>query len=208
MRKNTPRIAILLTGVCSLLLLGCNTPKTESWSNPAFKDHDIGKTVVMATFEDPYLSGEFEAVFAQRLRDFVPAVSMHADVKNIDDLDKENVDDLLKQNHVKTLIVTRRVSSVNRDQLVPYGVSYQTYVDETDSTFVYCSSYQPDESVDSFLENSIETTLFEVSSGELIWSGLREVYDFNSKLSNMKSIVREVIRDLEADGMIKATMVY
>jgi len=208
MENSSKRISILLAGAMAMLLAGCTSSKNVAWTSPGFKGHSIGKTVVLATFEDEYLSREFEAVFAQRLRDYVPAVSLRADVENTDKLDRKGVEKLLKQNQVKTLVVTHLVNSSQHTQLVPYGVSYQTYATATDDCYTYCSSYQLDENVESFSENTIETSLFDVATGKLIWSGLFGVYDFNSKNSNMEKVVNNTVWDLEQQGMLKANMVY
>jgi uncharacterized protein YggL (DUF469 family) len=194
---------LCFAGMTALFLSGCVTAKTESWSNPDYKGQSIGKTIVLATFEDNFINTEYEVMFAENLLDFVSAASMHQDVKNLDQMDKKSVGALLKQNQVKTLIVTHQVSAVDRSQLVPYGVSYQAYGTGSDSFYTYCGSYQFDNQVDSFMENAIETTVFDVDSGTLVWSGIKEVYDFNSKRDNMKKVIRDIIRDLEKEGMLK-----
>lgn len=191
-----------------VLLNGCSTARSHSWSNPEYESHSLGKTAVMATFEDEYLSGEFEATFAQRLRDFVPAVSLRSAVENFGALDKDQVENLLTENRVNTLVVVRRVSSTGCSQLVPYGVSYQTTIGQSGSCYTYCSSFQLDETVASFTDNTVETSIFDVASGELMWSGMKEVYDFNSKASNMERVIDEAVWALEETGMLKATMVY
>lgn len=198
-------INLFFIGALTALLFGCATSKTHSWTNPEYADHSIGKTIVMATFEDEFVSTEYEVMFATHLLDHVSAASMHQDVKNLNQLDKKTLDALLKQNKVKTLIVTHVVSSTDRSQLVPYGASYQAYGSQSGSCYTYCASFQLDESVDSFMENAIETSIFDVNSGALIWSGLKQVYDFNSKEENMEKVIQDVIRDLENDGMLNAT---
>lgn len=208
MKNRAKRFTFIMAMSVGLLVCGCSTRKSHSWVNPEFEEHSIGKTAVVVLFEDEYLSAEFEAAFAERLRDFVSAVSMRSAVTDIEKLDKEQIENLLKENQVQTLVVTHRVGEVSRDQLVPYGISYQAYATSSGSCYTYCSSYQLDETVDSFTDNTVETSFFDVNSGKLIWSGLKEVYSFNSKTSNMKRIINDVIWDLEANGMIEATMVY
>jgi hypothetical protein len=193
---------LCLAGVVVLLLSGCASSNNPTWTNPKFKDHSLGKTMVWATFEDDILSGEYEVLFTERLLDYVPAASMHNDVKGLSKMDKKSVDALLKENKVQTLIVTHVVSSENETQLVPYGVSYQTYSNQDASYYVYCSAFQADDAVVDFSENSIETTLFDVQSGVLMWSGVKDVYTFNSNTSNMKKVINDIIRDLEKDGML------
>ncbi|MDF7799708.1 hypothetical protein P4C99_09535 [Pontiellaceae bacterium B1224] len=193
---------LCFAGMAVLLLSGCASSNNTTWANSKFEDHSIGKTVVWATFEDDILSGAFEVQFTERLLDFVPAASMHNDVKNLNKMDKKSVDALLKKNKVETLIVTHVVSSENETQLVPYGVSYQSYGNQAASYAVYCSGYQVDNMTDSFMENAIETTLFDVNSGALIWSGLYEVYTFNSNTSNMKKVINDIIHSLEKDKML------
>jgi calcineurin-like phosphoesterase len=187
-------------------LFGCATSKNKSWINPDFKDQTIGKTIVLATFEDKFLCAEYETTFARRLLDYVPAASMHADVKNVDTLDKKALENLLKENSVQTLIVTHVLNIANRSQLVPYGVSYVSYVGDYSSYYTECISIQPDESVDSFTEIYVETTVFDVNSGKLIWSGRKQVYDFNSDASNMEKVIDGVIWDLERYGMLKESL--
>ena len=200
MRSNV--MNLWLAGVAVLLLSGCASSNNPTWTNPKFEDHSLGKTMVWATFEDAILSGEYEVLFTERLLDYVPAASMHNDVKDLSTMNKKSVDDLLKENKVQTLIVTHVVSSENEAQLVPYGVSYQTYGNQDASYYVYCSAFQTDDAVANFTENSIETTVFDVQSGALIWSGVKGVYTFNSNTSNMKKVINDIIRELEKDGML------
>ncbi|MDF7807460.1 hypothetical protein P4E94_08425 [Pontiellaceae bacterium B12219] len=193
---------LFIAGMAVVLLSGCASSNNPTWANPKFKDHSLGKTMVWATFEDDILSGEYEVLFTECLLDYVPAASMHNDVKDLKTMNKKSVDALLKANSVQTLIVTHVVSSENEAQLVPYGVSYQTYGNQDASYYLYCSAFQLDNAVVNFTENSIETTLFDVKSGALIWSGLKEVYTFNSNTSNMKKVINDIIRELEKDGML------
>lgn len=197
------RLGLFLISSGVLIFFGCATWKTQSWTNPDFKDHSIGKTIVMATFDDKILCGEYETIFAQRLLSYVPAASMHADIKNVEKLDKTALENLLKENRVQTLIITRVLNVADRSQLVPYGVSYVSYVGDYGSYYTVCTSIQPDESVDSFTEIYLETNVFDVNSEKLIWSGRKQVYDFNSNASNMEKVMDEVMWDLEKYGMLK-----
>lgn len=194
---------ILFCFASAVLLSGCSTSKTESWANPAFKDRSIGKTIVLATFEDRILRGEFEALFADRLLAYVSAASMHEDVKETDTLDKTALANLLKENQVDTLVLTHLMDATDRSQLVADGVTGVAYAGGYSDYYAYCCTYAVDYAVDDFMEYVLETSLFDVKTEALIWTGRKKVYDFNSSAANMKKVINDVIWDLEKEGMLK-----
>ena len=195
--------ATLTAGILIGLLTACNTLKVNSWTNPEFKGRPIGKTIVLGVSESDSLSRQYEGLFVGSLMDLgIDAASLHGSANVTGQIDKEALDALLKANHVDTIIVTRVLAETERNQVVatgyhadPYNNYYGYY------GYGYSLSYNTADVV-SFMEFELETNLYDVNSGKLIWSGRKVVYDDRSDLTNMKGIIKGVVKGLRKQGMI------
>ena len=196
-------LALITTGILFSLLTACNTVKVSSWTDPEFKNRPIGKTVVLGVSESTSMSRQYEDLFVNRLLELgVETASLHASVTITNQLDKNLLDALLKENGVDTIIVTRALSETERNQVVTTGYSatpYNNYYGYYG--YGYSLSYNSADVV-SFMEFELETNLYDVETERLVWSGRKVVYDDRSDLTNMKAIIKGVVKDLRKQGMI------
>ena len=205
MKKVT--FALFTLGTIASLLTACNTVKVQSWTDPAFKGRAIGKTLVLGIADSDSMSRQYEDIFVNRLLELgLEAGSLHASMEvsdEIDKIDKAVLDALLKENHIDTIIVTRPLSETERNQVVTTGYTsapYDNYYGYYG--YGYSLSYNM-ANVVSFREFVLETNVYDVETEKLIWSGRKIVYDDRSDLTNMKSIIKAVVKDLQKQGMIK-----
>jgi len=200
--KTVPFKFILASCILTLLC-SCTTVKVQSWTNPEFEGRKIGKTIVLGVAESDSLSRQYEGLFVERLLQLgVEAGSLHANTQITDKIDKAALEALLTANKVDSIIVTRVLSETERNQVVAtgyYAMPYNNYWGYYD--YGYSLSMNTAD-VASFMEYALETNLYDVKSKKLVWSGRKVVYDDRSDLSNMKGIIKGVIKDLRKQGMI------
>jgi len=51
----------------------------------------------------------------------------------------------------------------------------------------------------------LETTLYDIASGKLVWAGTKTITDDRSDKKNMTRVIEAVIADLQKHGLIPAT---
>ena len=195
------QICISIAIVC--LLASCHTIRVHSWMDPAFKDRKIGKTMVLGVAESDSVSRQYEALFAERLTEVgVEAYSLHALLQKTDPVSEEALVAALQEHGYSSVLVTRKLSETERGQVVTtgyypahYGNYYGYY------SYGYALTYNT-AYVQSFLEFELETNLYDVRTKKLIWTGRTVVYDDRPDFTNMKGIIKGVVKDLERKGLV------
>ncbi len=187
---------LLLTG-----LTGCNSVRLESSSDPAFADRAIGKTMILGVSDRLCECRKYEEYFVDVLKNIgVDAVSCHALLQSTNDVDEAVLVDALVTNGFKSIIVTRLVAEQDRSQFVHmpgapdyYDDFYGFYSAGTSHELGYVQHVQ---------EFSLESNLYDVQSRRLIWSGHKSVYDTHSEMSNIKGVVKAIVKDLKEKGLL------
>ena len=195
------QICISILTAC--LLASCSTVKVHSWMDPAFEGRTIGKTMALGVAESDSISRQYEALFVERLTELgVDAQSLHALIQKTDPASEEALVAALKEHNYDSILVTRKLSETERQQVVTtgyypshYGNYYGYY------SHAYSLSYNT-ATVQSFLEFELETNLYDVKTEKLVWTGRTIVYDDRSDLTNMKGIIKGVIKDLNKKGLL------
>ena len=195
------KICISILTVC--LLASCNTVKVRSWADPAFAGRSIGKTMVLGVAESDSASRQYEAHFAEQLATLgVDAHSLHTLVQKTDPVSEEVLVAALQKHHYDSILVTRKLSETERQQVVTMGY-YPNYYGNYYGYYsygyglTYNSAY-----VQSFMEFELETNLYDVKTKKLVWTGRTIVYDDRSDQTNMKSIIKGVLKDLGKKGLL------
>ena len=199
-----PHTAVIISGIAACLLASCSTVKVHSWMDPAFEGRTMGKTMILAVMESDHLTLQYEAHFAERLSELgVAAESLHATVQTTQQYTEEELVTALKHYKYDSILVTRLLSETERQQVVNTGYSrshydggYYGYYSHA-YTLSYNTAY-----VQSFMEFELETNLYDIETGKLVWTGRKIVYDDHSDLSNMKAIIKGVIKDLSKRGLL------
>lgn len=194
---------IYLALITASLLASCNSIKVHSWMDPQFEGRAIGKTMVLGVAESDSLSRQYEALFVEYLTEADVAVdSLHALVQKTDPVSEAALVAALQEKGYDSILVTRKLSETERQQTITtgyypshYGNYYGYY------SHAYTLSYNT-ASVQSFLEFELETNLYDVKTKKLVWTGRKIVYDDRSDLTNMKTIIKGVVKDLEKNGLL------
>ena len=200
-KMSTPLFVVALT--CVLTSCQMRSAKQESWSNPEFKNHTLGKTMVLAISESEALCRQYEALFANELLAYVPAGSLHASQDVVGKIEKEALEALLTKNQVKTLIVTHVIDGKNRDELVGIGYTASPYNSGYYGYYNYGYTLSANTAtVSSYMEFFLETNIYDVESKQLVWSGRKSVFDDRSDMANMEIIIKAVVKDLRRQNML------
>jgi mannose-1-phosphate guanylyltransferase len=194
---------ICISLLALVLLASCRSVKVHSWMDPAFEGRSMGSTLVLGLAESDSLSRQYESLFAEALAEAgVEAMSMKALVKTVGKITEEELVTAVKKHRCNSILVTRKLSETERRQVVTsgyypshYGTYYGYY------SHAYALSYNTTY-VQSFLEFELETNLYDVKTRQLVWSGRKVVYDDRSDLSNMKGIIKGVVKELEKKGLL------
>ena len=190
MKRNQFSTALFASS--ALAFTGCKmrSPRQESWLNPAFKDHKIGKTIVLATAESDALCAQYEAFFVDRLLAYTEAGSLRASEAITGKIEKEQLEGLLKANGVDSIIVTSVLDGTSRDELVAIGYQASPYDNGYWGYYNYGYTLSANfASVSSYMEFTLETNVYDVKTRQLVWSGRKAIYDDRSNPENMRIIV-------------------
>lgn len=195
--------SLFISGLTICLLASCNTVKVHSWMDPAFEGRTMGKTMILAVVDSDSLSLQYEGLFVERLSELgIAAKSLHASIQTTKQYTEEELVAALKQHEFDSILVTRVLTETERQQIVTTGYypshygNYYGYYSHA-YTLNYNTAY-----VQSFMEFELETNLYDIETKKLAWTGRKVIYDDRSDLSNMKSIIKGVVKDLGKKGLL------
>jgi hypothetical protein len=194
---------LLLASFVTCLLASCNTVKVHSWTDPEFAGRSIGKTMVLGVADSDSVSRQYEALFVDHLAESgIKADSLHALLQKTDPVSEEALVAALQKHNYDSILVTRKLSETERQQVVTTGYypshyrSYYGYYSHA-YTLSYNTAY-----VQSFLEFELETNLYDVKTQKLVWTGRTIIYDDRSDQTNMKGIIKGVVKDLGKQDLL------
>ncbi len=190
MKKSNIIGGIVLAG----LLAGCTSTRIDTWSDPAFDGRPVGRVMVIGLLDDASVARQYEDHFVEQLRDEgCLADPSYEHMSPTNAITEEALVDLLDKEEFESVIVTRVVSEQDHTQFVPTGSLPEYY----DSYYGYYShGLESSGYVDQFQEYVLETSLYDVESRKLVWTGQQSVYDIKSDESNIEDAVHAVIKDL------------
>lgn len=216
----------LLFSIVVLLIASCVAPVklTSSWTNKDAKTINAPKIMIMAIAKKPYVKKLAEQTFAKEFKkagenSIVSIEYFKQDSTKIDSITMVNI---LRENKVDYLL-TNAVVSLNKDErYVPgntvtspvYYSPYQTYPFGYNSYYGYYgyrnnyyyenmnTSGNTEGYTDVNVEVYIESNLYNVNSGELIWSGqTKSLTDEPSKIL-FSAIAKNILLDLEKNNLL------
>ena len=192
-----------LTLALALLTAACATVKMDSWMDPAFKDRPMGKTMVMGVTDSEGLRGQYEDLFVSALEQAgADAVASRTEFPSETKLTKQQLRAELEEAGVDSLLVTRVIDEKEKMQYhapVVYPDPYYSYFGYYSYSFDYVRSPGY---VTTYIEIHLETNLYDVETGKLVWSGRKEITDERSDKTNMKKVIEATIRDLQKNGLL------
>ena len=191
---------------CICILASCASVHVESWTDPSFEGKQIHKVAVLGVAKSENIRRRFEDAFAEGLaQSGLQAVASYTFLPKVPQgkkLSREEVAAALNKRGLDSIIVTRalgerqevRYDSTDVDP--PYYRGYYRFYDLSHD-YVNSPGY-----VDTYIETQLESNLYDVKSGKLVWTGKSQITDQSSDEHNIKSVVVAVIKDLQKKGII------
>ena len=180
-------------------LTGCFTTKITSWSDPAFENRPIGKTMVLGISETGSTSQRYEGYFVEKLQEQgIDGTSCYSLLQPTDVITEEQLVQYLQEHNYDSILVTRLLDERDHTQVSTTG-SYPSHYGDY---YGYYSYGMTQTYVDNIMEYILETNLYDVKSRKLVWTGQKSVYDTNSEKSNIKEVVGVIIKDLKKKGLL------
>lgn len=189
-----------------LLLAGCvGTPTlTDTWRDPAFKQLDSKKMIVLA------VSGEesFRRVAEDELVRQLPnqnAVVSYDKVAATDINDSQKVLELAHGQGIDSALVMRVLEVDKVEQSVPasYSPVFMHFSDQRNSeAYYYPTRY--DEGY-KYTEKTyrVETDLYTLADDKLVWSGITQVRDPDSMRELVSDSAQLVTGEMRKQGLIR-----
>ena len=211
MRDRT--LLVFVSLLLAVLTAACSTSSLSgSWKNPDYRGH-LGKVYVIGVSKQEINRRLFEDEFSQNLRDQgVVGISSYKDLPSAD-IDQQAVAERVRANGADSVLMTRMIDKRTEEIVTPgritsyssgpYGYSPNPYYRNWNSYYErrYEATYEPP-TVTQFQVATIEANLYDVKTGELIWSAqLETVVDANlQKL--IKDFVKTVVTDLKQQDLL------
>ena len=200
------RFKYMAASVVMMILSSCSTLKMKSWSDPSVGERPIGKVMVLAVVDSPTTCRLFEGYFVEKLTERgIDASSCHVVLQPDGEISEELLEEQLKADGYDSIIITRLMSEDSHSQVVQAGYSsspaFPSYYGSYHG-FYSASVISPVTYVDSVMEYLLETTLYDVKSGKMIWGGMKSVYDTSSESSNIKKVVKAVVSELNKKKLL------
>lgn len=196
--------------VALLAIAACNKSKTSiplTWRNPGFEDVSFHKLFVIGVAHD---EGRrlFEDTFVQALEaEGAEAVSSWTLLPQSEQLTKEQILAAVEGGRFDGVVTTRLLSVEKEQQYVPsksytvpkvhhgYGYYYDYYVTS------YATVHEPGYfKTDTTFR--LETSLFSMATGGLVWSGQSETVNPDSVAEIIDSMTAAVASELAKEGLI------
>lgn len=187
-----------------MLLSSCSTLRIQSWSDPAVSERPIGKVMVVGVAQSATTCRMFENHFVEELQqEGIIAVSGHDLIQPTEKITEAQIEEALVDGAFDSILITRLAGEQSQSQYVQTGYQsgFPSYYNHYHGYYAY-SSISPVGYVDTVTEYQLETNLFDVQSGKMVWGGVKSVYDTSSRSSNIKKMVKTVIRDLNRKKLL------
>ncbi len=205
MRKQTIVCLVALSALCA-----CSASKTTiplSWRNPAYAGTAFQKLFVIGVGENDGARRLFEDTFARAIAaEGATAQASWGHLPQTTRLTEEQVRGAIEGGDFDGVIITRLLKVDQEQQYVPgstysvpttyYGYGYYGY---------YGTSYAVVHEPGYFKTNTtfrIETNLYSVATGDLVWSGQSDTLNPESLTEVIDSMTSTVAKKLKAEKLI------
>ncbi len=199
---------ILSIGACT------STTLTRVWKDSAFTNKPVESIMVLGIAEKEATEQQFEDLFVSQFGELgIKSEAAYIMIPLSDQLTAENIKDhkaiikrIAQQNRMDSVLITHVVSVTEEDvelassgtggEMNPHMVDLDEYY-----TFALTHMTAPDRSVvKTFVR--LQTSIFDTTTEKRVWSAASETVDPKSVDTVIKQLVKAVMEQLEADGMI------
>ena len=203
--------AIGLAVFATTLLSSCSsTTMLSSWADPAYTGGKLGNVLIIGVAQNPGIRRQFEDTFAKNLKSqkSMGTVS-YVTLQDPAAINEQTVGPVIQSQKITQVLVTRLVDRKTVTSYVPPSVS--TYAPAYPSYYYggwsgyYGASYStvvtPGYEYDTEYV-SLETNVYDVASGKLIWSGATETQMGGAASSHVAEFVSVIIGYMKRDKLL------
>ena len=191
---------LLAAGLVACLFTSCASLQVRSWSDPEFEGRPLGKTVVLGVAKTDSVRHRYEDLFTTRLMEVgADAVASYSLLPDKGKLSEDKVREAVRTAGADSVIVTWVVEEKDKQHYEPpvrYGDFYSYY----SHGYTISSGYSH-----QYTETHLESNIYDVESGKLVWTGQMVVTDHKSDKKNIKDVVAAQINNWRKAGMIVET---
>ena len=203
----TRHLSVLTVGLAlPALTTSCTSVKISSWADPAFTGRPVGKTVVIGVGRSESLRRRYEDMFVASLTAIgVEAIASSETMPGEDLIAESRMRKHIADTGATSVIVTRTLGEkdkVNYSPPVVYPSHYGSYYGFYSTSFGHATS--PGYAF-NYTETMLETTLYDATSGKLVWAGTKTITDDRSDKKNMTRVIEAVIKDLQNYELLPAS---
>lgn len=191
MRYST--VKLLLCCLIATLLTGCSTLKVvETWHKPAAQTHT--KIMILGIGSDETKRKLFENIIVDELRRrMVTAVASHTILPDLDKTDRGGVVAAVHAAGCDAVLTTRVLAKGD-------GIVSQQQSSGDAPGYVYGAS--PLTTYGSFLKATLQASLYDAKTEEVVWSATFKTYDADSPAKVSRDLGTFFFEALRKDGLI------
>jgi hypothetical protein len=207
------RCTLALMILPALLTACSSTTLSGSWRSPEYQGQ-IRKVYIVGVARKEINRRIFEDEFSQQLQaQGVTGISSYKDLPSSAEADQTAVAERVRGNGADSVLMTRLVGKRTEEVVTPgrisgyssgsYGYSPSPYYRNWGSYYDrrFEATYEP-ATVSQFEIATLEANLYDVKSGELIWSAQLETVIEANLQKLMGDFVQTVIKDLQRQGLL------
>jgi hypothetical protein len=191
--KRTYLLNLLICFFIGTLLTGCSSLKVvETWHKPAAQGQ-YKKVMILGVGSDETKRKLFEDIIVDELRrNMVTAVASHTILPDLDKTDRDGVVAAVKTAGCDAVLTTRPLSIGDKT------VSQQG----AGGSVGYVYGASPMTTYGNFLKATLQATLFDARSEELVWSATLQTFDGDRLAKVSRDMGKFFFETLRKDGLL------
>jgi hypothetical protein len=198
--------AILISVAVIMFCCGSSVWLTDVWTDPGYTGQPKNNVLVVVLAQKTQVRTSFEYQLAHEFTSRgVGSIASVDDIPMDVKLDKQNFDHYFGEKNLDAVLITGLVSADTNKYYIP-GASYTTRVEYLDSwTGYYRTVYEVHADPGFWIENTefvMESTLYDVSSGKLVWRGISKAVNPENVMEIIQDLSKTLVTRLGVDGIV------
>ncbi len=198
------RISSIPAVAALLLIASCaTTTLTSVWRDDTYRGNQFSRILIIGAAQEPGDRKLLEDEFARRLKDHGAAAVPSYSLFFPDRLDYGAISAKVKELNIDAMLVTRMVDKREVSGYYPARGSYFAppgYPRSVNDEFIL--SYHALPGFTTYKVFSLETTIYDVRSDKLVWSGLSDTAVRDDFDQEIKSFIGVIMRKLAEEQLI------